>query len=594
MGIYLPSPRCVDPAESRLQRLSEAIPGLLFWSTILGLLVLSFIQPVWVAIFIICYDLYWLIRVVYFSIFLLIAYKRLRIEERTNWRTRCEKVSAAPEAYRREIEAEIADMQQGPLWSIGKRRRLKSLKVHLRELKGIESEKIDVWRWESIYHLIIFPTYKEGIDILRSSLRALQEADYPNDRLLVVLAFEEREGMEIYRKAKQLKAEFGETFGCLLTTFHPDGIVGEARVKGANTAWAARQAQKYLDEQAIPYDRVVLSSFDADTCVDRQYFGCLTYNYIINPERTRRSYQPLPMYHNNIWEAPSFARVVANSTTFWHMVQSIRPDLLITFSSHAMPFKALVEVGYWPVDVISDDSVIFYCCYLYYEGKYETVPLYVPVSMDANLAEGYWKTFINQYKQMRRWAWGIEKFPLMVRGFLTDRAIPISKKLKHLFRLLEGNYSWATASFIIAIFGWLPILAGGKAFRQTVLGYNLPSTTRSILVLGMVGMVISVFLCHALLPPRPAGRKWGRVSMTLQWLLVPFSFIFLVGLPAVDAQTRLMLGRYLTFWVTEKSRGRPASPAVSQEEGVLPPVAGLSFKKEVDLLPLEREREKMG
>ncbi|MDC4222693.1 MAG: hypothetical protein MPW15_00195 [Candidatus Manganitrophus sp.] len=212
----------------------------------------------------------------------------------------------------------------------------------------------------------------------------------------------------------------------------------------------------------MPYDRVILSAFDADTCVDRQYFGCLTYNYIIQPQRTRSSYQPLPMYHNNIWDAPSFARVVANSTTFWHMVQSIRPDLLITFSSHAMSFQALVEVGYWPVDVISDDSVIFYSCYLYYGGQYETIPLYVPVSMDANLAESYWRTLINQYKQMRRWAWGIEKFPLMMRGFLIDRAIPLRKKIKHVFRMLEGNYSWASAPFVIPVFGSLPLLVGGR------------------------------------------------------------------------------------------------------------------------------------
>ena len=552
MGQLLPSPRTTSRKDALLQRCFEMVPGLLLWSTFLGLFIFSFIRPVWVAIFIITYDLYWLIRVSYFSIFMLIAYRKVRTESETKWRERCEKVSADPIQYRSEVERQLIQLERSPKQN---KRALKSVHCHLQELTRIASEKIDVWDWRTIYHVVIFPTYREDLAILQSSLAALLKSDFPVDRLIVVLAFEEREGIPAYGKARDLEREFGASFGGLLTTFHPDGIAGEARVKGANTSWAARQVRSFLDERQIPYERVILSSFDADTCVDPQYFGCLTYNYIINPERTRRSYQPLPMYHNNIWDAPSFARVVANSTSFWHMVQSIRPDLLITFSSHAMCFKTLIEVGYWPVDVISDDSVIFYCCYVYYEGKYETVPLYVPVSMDANLAESYWRTFVTQYKQMRRWAWGVEKFPLMMRGFIAEKKIPFSKKVKHIFRLLEGNYSWATASFIIAVFGWLPLWAGGSAFNRTVLAYNLPSTTRSILTVALVGVLISVFLCHALLPPRPARySRWRTLSMTLQWALVPFSYLVLVGLPAVDAQTRLMFGRYLAFWVTEKKR----------------------------------------
>ncbi len=570
MGVFLPSPRTSHRRDALLQRAFEIVPGLLLWSTFLGLFIFSFFQPVAVAIFIIAYDLYWLIRVTYFSIFMLLAYRRVRMEWGTDWRRRCEKASGEIPAYRREIEEEMAraESEGAP------KRRLQSLRLHLQEIERIEVEKVDVWDWTTIRHLVIFPTYREGLEILRSSLRALLQADYPNERMIVVLAFEEREGIPAYRKAKALWQEFGSSFGALLTTFHPDGIPGEARVKGANMAWAARQAKQYLDQEKMTYDRVILSAFDADTCVDRQYFGCLTYNYIIHPQRTRRSYQPLPMYHNNIWDAPSFARVVANSTTFWHMVQSIRPDLLITFSSHAMSFQALVEVGYWPVDVISDDSVIFYSCYLYYGGEYETIPLYVPVSMDANLAESYWRTLINQYKQMRRWAWGIEKFPLMMRGFLIDRAIPLRKKIKHVFRMLEGNYSWASAPFVIPVFGSLPLLVGGREFYQTVLAYNFNATTRSILSMALVGVLLSVFLCHALLPPRPARYgRWRTASMTLQWALVPFSYIFLVGLPAVDAQTRLMLGRYLTFWVTDKKRKEGDVASGSPELG---PVAGLA------------------
>jgi hypothetical protein len=59
-----------------------------------------------------------------------------------------------------------------------------------------------------------------------------------------------------------------------------------------------------------------------------------------------------------------------------------------------------------------------------------------------------------------------------------------------------------------------------------------------------------------MLPPRPSTVKKSMwIVMVFQWVLLPVTFILFGALPAIDAQTRLMVGKYLVFNVTEKKRG---------------------------------------
>ena len=346
-----------------------------------------------------------------------------------------------------------------------------------------------------------------------------------------------------------------------MITEHPDNIVGEVRGKGSNETWAGKEALKVIDELRIPYRNVVVSVFDVDTVTPHDFFACLAWHYLTAARPLRSSYQPVPVFSNNIWHAPAFARVFAFSTTFWQMIQQGGPKL-VTFSSQSISLQALVDVGFWQVNVVSEDSQIFWKCLLRYDGDWRTVPLHYPVYMDANVAPTFWGTLVNQYKQIRRWHYGVENNPYFLFGFLKNKRISLSTKIRHGFNMIEKTHSSATNALIIFLLGWLPVTIGTGRFGSTVLSYKLPSITTTIMLLAMVGLISSAIISMVMLPPRPPNfGKFRYVWMVLQWALFPVNFIFFGSIPALDAQTRLMFGKYMGFWVTPKSRTPAQKPS---------------------------------
>jgi len=355
--------------------------------------------------------------------------------------------------------------------------------------------------------------------------------------------------------AMLLKEKYKDHFLKFIVTSHPDNIPGEVKVKGANATWGAKILKDFVDSKKIDYEHVIISCFDADTCAEKEYFGCLTYHYITNPLRTRSSYQPIPVYNNNIWHARSIARILELGASFMQMIETMRLEKFVTFSSHSMSFKTLADVGFWPVDMISDDSAIYWKCFLHYNGDYSVIPMYVTVSMDVATEKGIIPTIIKQYRQKRRWAWGIENFPYVMMGFMKNNKIPFSKKIRRAFNILESHYTWAVWAIIITFIAPLPLIFGGGLFAQTAIGYNLPSVSATLFRISLFTIFVCIFITIRLLPPRPKDIKPAKmIVMVMQWFLSPLVVAFLGSTPAVDAQTRLMLGKYMHFHVTEKKR----------------------------------------
>ncbi len=432
----------------------------------------------------------------------------------------------------------------------------KNMKTDWRE--RLEQNPNTTHRWGDIYHLIMLPMYKEPYAVVKETFQKLTASDYPSDRCIVVLATEERAGREAQQTAERIKKEFGGSFHTLITTKHPKNIQGELPGKGSNQAWAIKQViRDVIDPDRISYENILVSVFDVDTQIDKGYFSILTYKFLTAEHPLHSSYQPVPLFLNNIFEAPALARIISFSASFWQLIQQSRPEKLTTFSSHSMPLKALVDIGFWNTDIVSEDSRIFWQCFMHYEGNWRTVPLLFPVSMDANMAPSFWQTMVNVYKQQRRWAWGAENIGFIMGSFHKSKHILSRTKRYWMFHIIEGFHSWATNSLIIFALGWLPIVLGGEEFRSTLLAYNLPEITRVIMMIAMIGIASSAVLSIALLPPKPKGfKKIHAVWYLVSWILMPFTLIIFGSIPALEAQTRLALGgRWrLDFWVTPKHR----------------------------------------
>ncbi|HYE59557.1 MAG TPA: glycosyltransferase family 2 protein, partial [Candidatus Kapabacteria bacterium] len=410
--------------------------------------------------------------------------------------------------------------------------------------------------WQEKHHVIFLTVYNEEWKVVESALKSVCAAMYDPSKFVVVIAGEERAADNFHAIMAATETQFKGCFKDIIGTLHPMDLPDEIPGKGSNLHYAERIMKKYIDERGWSYDQVIATVFDIDTICHREYFSYLTYLYCTHPRPTRTSYQPIALYNNNLWESPAVLRIMAFGTSFWMMTSLARQDALVTFSSHSMSFRSLVDAGFHDKRIVSEDSRIFYQSLLAYDGDYEVTPMYIPISMDTVRDDTWWKSIKNLYKQQRRWAWGVEHVPYLLWEFRKKgNRIPWWKKFKWVFIEWEGKWSWCMVALLITIIGRLPMWVAPESVRQSALFFNAPHILENLMNCAMIGLFLSAVLSFPLLPKRPNSHPRHRyIMMILQWILVPISLIFASAIPALDAVTHLMFGRYLGFNVSQKKR----------------------------------------
>lgn len=529
-------------------RAMEILPGGVTWTTLILPVLLSLTQPILVAYFIIAYDLYWTVKAFRLSANLIRGYRRLHLAQKVDWNGRLGQLKNLNNSLTRHND-ELAKAKAAGT----SRSDLQMLEKEGGRLTALRALGDNILNPDRLYHAVIMATYNESIDILHPSVKSLTGVDFPASQLMLVIAYEERGGPQTEANALSLVKEFGNKFALCMAVKHPDGVVGEVRGKGGNISYAGRVLTEEIRRRGIDPEQVIVTTFDSDHRASKNYFSYLSYLYAIEPNRMHKSFQPIPMFYNNIWDVPAPMRVIATGNSFWLLMETMRPHRLRNFAAHAQSLEALIATDYWSVTSIVEDGHQYWRTYFAFDGDHDVVPVFTPVFQDAVLAGTYLKTFKVQFLQLRRWAWGVSDFPFVMRNSLVNTKIPFGKRIVQLGRLFESHVSWATAPLLVTFVGGLPSFLN-RDFAHQPLAYNLPIITSQILSVASIAIVITVLLSIISLPPKPERYRGTKfIGMVAQWLLLPVVTICFSALAALNSQTRLMFGRYLEFYVTEKA-----------------------------------------
>jgi cellulose synthase/poly-beta-1,6-N-acetylglucosamine synthase-like glycosyltransferase len=487
--------------DHQVQRFLEILPGFTSWNLILFPYWGIFIMPTVVAYFVLFFNLYWFYQSLQIATTAVISHLKVQASIQYNW---------------------LADLTSFP-------------------------------DWKRVRHVVIIPTYKEPLYILERTLSSLSRQDLPQEQLIVVLAMEKKEPEEERRaKREKLKAKFGNIFGNFFITVH-ELIPGEVIGKASNERYAATWLKNnYIDRNKLDLNYFTVTSCDADHTFHPKHFSCLTFKFLDHPRRHLMFWQPGVMYYNNIWEIPALTRVPNALGSIFNLSQLPRRDRLVNAQNYSLSFKLLDEVGYWDPDKIPEDWGIFFKAFYKKRGAVEVEPIYLPLFADAALSTTFFKTLKNQYEQYKRWAWGVSDDPWIIKNYFLTPGVPFWNKTMRLIYVIWAHFLWPVNWFIITLGLTIPVLLN-PAFGRTALGYTVPRLSSYVLTIALGFLLVMIIVDSFYKPKKPKHiPAWRAILAPLEFILMPIAGFLFTALPGLDAHTRLMLGKYIQYKVTEK------------------------------------------
>ena len=427
--------------------------------------------------------------------------------------------------------------------------------------------------WDDVHHLVIIPNYNESLEILTRTLNHLRLQHNAKARISIILAMEGGEPNS-YRKAQFLQRHFSSHFANVYYTVHPRGLIGEMQCKSANLSWAAKwYIDKVVDVENLDIDNIVVSTMDADTRWHKKHFAALTYLFAVSKDRHRTFWQAPIRYHGNIWQVNPLMRIINTYATAFELAYLAAPWwMAMPMSSYALSLKLLEQSGNWDTDVIADEWHMLIKAYFATDGKVSLQHIYLPFLADSTTGSNILHSIKNRYSQSLRHAWGSKEVGYMLAKLIENPHVVSWNSLKLLLRLAHDILLAGAGWIVLTIGSQLPVLfhpeiapvqldtfvASTDKLAYVAEGLSRGHPAWTLLAISGITMIFLVIVFqiqdYRIRPPRLVPYTF---SESLQELLsIPFMLVltlFVVALPTLVAQTRLLLGIPLQFMVTDKS-----------------------------------------
>jgi len=402
-----------------------------------------------------------------------------------------------------------------------------------------------------IYHFVIIPCFKESIQKISETVNCIIDNDYPwKGNIHIVLGFEARE-LEAHAKEVMIRDSLGSKIA-IHATYH-ELSANEVPGKASNQTWATKEMVKSVIEPS-GYDpkEVLVTVCDADSKLPSHYFSYLTHTFLNDKNRGFHFYWAPVLLYNNFWSLPFFVRMQASLSSIIRLAYLEDKQNLIQISTYSTNLKLLQDIGYWDVDVIPEDWHVYLQAFFTYGPIVKTIPLYTIINGDAVLSSSLKKTFLSRYEQEKRWAWGVSDIAYSWSRLWQTPHIPFVPKLKKIMFLLHNHILWPTSFFILTIFATVTPLIN-PVFKRSVMGFILPQISGLILTLGSSMLVVYTIVDIRVRKRLLIHTKPQHILfLIIQWYILPVVSFTLSCVPALDAHTRLLLGKKMEYKVTEK------------------------------------------
>ena len=521
-------------------RFFEILPGFLSYGFLISILILSYFRPYLASIILLMAVFTLLVKAAGIASQTIRGYFRMIQAQNVDWRDMLDDLRT-PKKSLEKISRDSSNI-------FGR-------KQHINNLTEIVAHPDDFPKVEDVRHVVIVTAYNESYEVISPTMQSLVDTTIDKNNLIIAMAYEERGGEDIEKTVNRLEEKYGHNFADFLKIKHPKNLKDEVIGKGANITYAGKKIAEIIKDKGGDFSNYIITTLDCDNRPHHSYFDYVSYEYIVHKERKHLSYQPIALFVNNIWDVPAPMRILATGNSFWNVISSMRPDRLRNFASHSQSLDALYEMDFWSKRTIVEDGHQYWRSYFHFRGDYSVVPVHVPIYQDAVLSDTFRKTLVAQFKQLRRWSYGVSDIPYVASNIFTKkRKVPLVDSFLKFGELVDGHLTQATMPILVAVGGWLPLLISPDSARS-VPAHQLPVVVSYLMQISMIGLFISIYLSFKLLPPRPNRYKRSKnVFMLLQWILMPITSVAYNALACLNAQTHLMLGAYLDkFDVTDKA-----------------------------------------